>query len=352
MPKIKNITNVGKHQTYDLEVDHPDHQFYLSNGALTSNSHAAAYAALSYQCAYLQTFHTDEWIASCLDHSSTEKGKAAGKEDPKAITIREAQKMGYKMSKADINKSSKQFVVVNKEMIPSFASFKYVGNSVVEEMEQFRPYTKFTDILLNPDGKWRHSKFNKRALSTLICLEAFDSLEIVGKDKLFKNYKQMYMVMIENYDNLKRMSARKKNNDAEAEIIRLAKEHENEPDWTLQEKIAFSSELAGLIDTFAIVSPRIRDVLYEKNIASVDEYDGKGNYWAIVLNSFEAMTKTGKPYIKLKVMADMNAEYNCPIWDYKGSYEDFKPYDIIVGYFTRNDYGLSVKGGSIRIVSN
>jgi hypothetical protein len=51
-------------------------------------------------------------------------------------------------------------------------------------------------------------------------------------------------------------------------------------------------------------------------------------------------------------MADMNAEYNCPIWDYKGSYEDFKPYDIIVGYFTRNDYGLSVKGGSIRIVSN
>ena len=36
---IKSIKQIGKAQTYDIEVAHPDHQFYLANGILTSNSY-------------------------------------------------------------------------------------------------------------------------------------------------------------------------------------------------------------------------------------------------------------------------------------------------------------------------
>ncbi len=48
MPRISSIEFTGKQQTYDLEVAHHDHQYYLSNGILQSNSHAVAYAIDSY----------------------------------------------------------------------------------------------------------------------------------------------------------------------------------------------------------------------------------------------------------------------------------------------------------------
>jgi len=282
-----------------------------------------------------------------MDYASTEKGKVSGKEDPKVKAIREAQKLGYKLGKADINKSSYGFTVDNNILVPSFGSLKYVGKTVVEEIERFRPYSRFTDILINSDKTWRHSKFNKRALATLIQLESFDSLGIVGPDKLFKNYRQMYLVMIEHYDVLKRTSARKKDNDVEAAILKFAKEVENEPDWTLTEKVEFSSNLAGSVDTMIVVSPEVREELATSKFMSIDDCEEKGSCWAIVSSSEIATTKTGKKYLKLKIFADANAEYSCSIWDFYGKAEDFKKFDIIVGVFSRNKYGLSVKSNTL-----
>ena len=44
MPRISSIEFTDKQQTFDLEVAHHDHQYYLNNGILQSNSHAIAYA--------------------------------------------------------------------------------------------------------------------------------------------------------------------------------------------------------------------------------------------------------------------------------------------------------------------
>ena len=314
-----------------------------------NKSHAIAYAIMTYQCAWFLTYYPDEWITTNIDYATSDKGKVSGKEDPKAIAIREAQKLGYRIGKADINKSSYSFTVENKVLIPSFASLKYVGKTVMGEIEKFRPYKRFTDILINDDNTWRHSKFNKRALGTLIQLEALDSLDIVGPDKLFKNYRQLYLVMIDHYDQLKRTAARKKDNDVKAAILNLVKEVENEPDWTLAEKIDFSSTLAGSVDTSIIVSKEVRDELTSGNFYSIDECEdrGKGSYWCIVSSVEPATTKTGKKYLKLRVFADANAEYTCFLWDYNGKAEDFKKFDVIVGVFSKNDFGISAKSNTI-----
>lgn len=39
MSNIKSVKTIGKARTYDIEVAHTDHQFYLANGVLTSNSY-------------------------------------------------------------------------------------------------------------------------------------------------------------------------------------------------------------------------------------------------------------------------------------------------------------------------
>jgi len=66
MAKIIAYRENEEGETFDLELEHQDHQYYLANGVLTSNSHAVSYSVLSYQCAWLMNYYTVEWMAAFL----------------------------------------------------------------------------------------------------------------------------------------------------------------------------------------------------------------------------------------------------------------------------------------------
>ena len=63
--KIIKQENVGLIKTIDLEVDHPDHNFYC-NDIVVSNSHAVAYSTLSAWTTYLKFNHPKEFFLSLL----------------------------------------------------------------------------------------------------------------------------------------------------------------------------------------------------------------------------------------------------------------------------------------------
>ncbi len=86
MPKIKSYKSVGLQQAYDIEVDHPDHQFYLANGLLTSNSHAVSYAIDSYMCAWLLTHYEAEWLCAYVETQ-------AGQPDKRSKAISELKRI-------------------------------------------------------------------------------------------------------------------------------------------------------------------------------------------------------------------------------------------------------------------
>src|SRR6056300_1491706 len=98
MPKIKSIEFKGMQETYDLEVEHKDHQYFLSNGMLSSNSHAVAYAIDSYYAAWLHTYYETDWLATVLQSENN---------NPKALTkaISEIKAMDYDIAPPDINYS-------------------------------------------------------------------------------------------------------------------------------------------------------------------------------------------------------------------------------------------------------
>ena len=338
MPKIVSQKFVGKKQTYDLELKHKDHQFYLANGLLTSNSHAACYAVISYQCAWLQTYFPEEWIPTTIDYATMEKGSTSTTDDPKLVAINDARKF-FKIGKVDINNSEYEtsYHKETKKLLPGFSTVKNVGKTALQEMKLFRPYRTVEDLLINNNGKWRHSKFNKKGLTHLIQLEALDSMGLVGEGKRFKNYRHLYNVLIPNIDSLKRISARKKNNDVAAALDELIKTTEDTADWTDREKSEFQIKLFGvLLDTKLLLPENVKEVIKKTGYDSLDHYTEDGPYWAIVKRCLVKETKNkDKKYLWMQVGGENGGTHAVNVFPEWGKKEvDSVPVgSVISGFF-------------------
>lgn len=322
-----------------------------------NKSHAMAYAITSYQCAWFLTYYPDEWIASYLDFATVGKGKSASGEDPKSVALMEARTLGYKVGKPDINLSEEDFTVRgNKVLVPSFSAIKGVGKTALQEIKGYRPYTKPADLIVNPDGTWRHSKFNKRAFANLIKTGAFESMGLVGGDGVFANHKQMHTVFIDNYDKLKRIAARKKNNDAVAELNKLIEEVvANEvQDWTLEEKVEFSKELTGQVDVSLVLSEEMVEYFAKAKIESVDSWVNQGEfYWAIIDSCQIDKASNGKEYLRLMFHGESGTKRSCKIWGFdKSQHTVYVKNNIIIGKFRKDQWGLSSFPNQIRLLKS
>lgn len=315
MAKVKKVTELpGLHQTYDLEVDHPDHQFYLQNGVLTSNSHAVSYAFDSYFCAWLFKYYPKEWLCAWLE-------SAEGDPVKKTAAISVVKSFGYKIHDVDINLSQRNWTVTNdNEILPSFKSAKGIGDAAINEILSNRPYTSLQSLLWNQYGKWRHSKFNKRNLDVLIKLEAFKSMNIVGPDEDIKNYKQLHYIVIENADLLKKKGP---------EILpKLIEESAEIEDWTPQEKMDFLKEFAGVISVKHIVDDDVKEQLRAGGVPSINEFLNDPDYddgdvslvWFILENAQKKNTKTGKEYMLFTVIDDLATQQRVFVWGAKHSF--------------------------------
>jgi DNA polymerase-3 subunit alpha len=316
-----------------------------------NKSHAVAYAITSYQCSHLLTYYPDEWVATYIDYCATSKGKVTGKEDPKAVALAEARGLGYKIGKPDINKSSMEYDVQDGYLIPSFAALKGVGATAYSEIKRFRPYKSVEDLLWNSDDTWRHSKFNKRAMESLIKLEAFDDTDIVGEDKMFKNYKQLHYILIENADKLKRSISKKKKTHKEL-LEKLTEEAQEIEDWDDREKIDFSKEITGAVNMDMIITPEIREYFKQTNINSIDKWtNDKELYWAIVQRAIVATTRNGKKYCKTTMYGESGQMQSCFFWSYNPGKDKLLPDNtLIIGNFKKSDFGLSSFYGKIQVL--
>lgn len=321
-----------------------------------NKSHAMAYAITSYQCAWFMTYYPDEWIASYLDFATMGKGKSSSGDDPKSVALLEARALGYKVGKPDVNLSEENFTMSSGQvLVPSFSAIKGVGKAALYEIQNHRPYTELRDLIVNPDGTWRHSKFNKRAFSHLIKTGAFESMNLVGENRPFANYKQMHTVFIDNYDQLKRIAARKKNNDALAELNKLIEgvKAAQMEDWTKEEKIAHSLELTGQIDMSLIIPPKMFEFFARNQIDSVDSHAQEDEfYWAIVDNCMVDTSSTGKKFLRLTFHGDSGTKKTCKVWSFNERTDKvFKKNEIIIGKFQKDQWGMKTWPKDIRVAN-
>ena len=133
-----------------------------------NKSHAAAYALVAYQTAYLKANYPVEFLAATmtLDMGNTDKLN-----DFK----REAERLGFNVEIPNINKSQVEFDVEGETIYYALTAVKGVGQQAVADIIAVRPEEGFKDLAdfahrLDPKS------VNKRLLENLVCAGAFDCL--------------------------------------------------------------------------------------------------------------------------------------------------------------------------------
>jgi DNA polymerase-3 subunit alpha len=134
-----------------------------------NKSHAAAYALVSYQTAWLKANAPVEFFAASmsLDLSNT---------DRLAVFYQDARRFGVKVCSPDINRSGADFEVEEGEVLYALGAVRNVGLQAMEHVVQVRraggAFRDLFDFLERIDPK----AVNKRAFENLVRAGAFDCL--------------------------------------------------------------------------------------------------------------------------------------------------------------------------------
>ncbi|MBQ9758038.1 MAG: DNA polymerase III subunit alpha [Clostridia bacterium] len=136
-----------------------------------NKSHAAAYAFVSYQTAWLKCHYPTEFYAALLT-------SVLGNSTKITKHINEAKKLGIKILPPDINKSYTSFVPDGKDIRFGLAAIKNVGTAFIDDMTRERKnngdFLSFRDFC----GRMADKKLNKRLVESMIKSGVFDSLNI------------------------------------------------------------------------------------------------------------------------------------------------------------------------------
>ncbi len=136
-----------------------------------NKSHAAAYAVVAYQTAWLKLYYPVEFMAASLN-------SFLGSSDKVSYYVHECRQSGIEVLPPDVNESDVRFTVVNGKIRFGMAAVKNVGENAVRELIQERseggPFRSFGDFCERVGGRG----FNKRCVESLIKCGAFDSLGV------------------------------------------------------------------------------------------------------------------------------------------------------------------------------
>mgnify|MGYP002512556755 CR=1 FL=1 len=100
-----------------------------------NKSHAAAYAVVAYQTAYLKTYYAPEFMAATLN-------SFLGNLDKVPEYIAECKLSGIEVLRPDINESYAKFAVINGRIRFALASIKNVGEAAIETIVKERKERK------------------------------------------------------------------------------------------------------------------------------------------------------------------------------------------------------------------
>lgn len=140
-----------------------------------NKSHAAAYALVAFQTAYLKANYPVEFLAASMAYSIANTDKLN-------VFRQEMDRLGIRLLPPDINRSTETFSV---ELLPdgskavryALAAIRNVGmaamQALVAERQANGPFKDIFDLLRRADA----GVLNKRQLENLINAGAFDSLE-------------------------------------------------------------------------------------------------------------------------------------------------------------------------------
>ena len=224
------ISEQAANQIYDSMVDFAKYAF--------NKSHAAAYAVVAYQTAYLKYYYPVEFMAALMTSVIDNARKVAE-------YIYSCRQMGIKVLSPDINEGEGRFSATKDGIRYGMYAIKSIGRQVIDiiltERKANGKFTTLSDFLSRVAGR----EVNKRAVENLIKAGACDGLD--------GNRQQMLLVYNTLIDNL---NQEKKNSLAgQMSLFDLVSEEEkkayevrfpNVEEYSKEIKLGFEKEVLGI----------------------------------------------------------------------------------------------------------
>ncbi len=144
-----------------------------------NKSHAAAYAVIAYQTAYLKANYPVQFMTASMTYEMASTDKLA-------LFVNDAKKFGIEVLPPDINKSDAQFTVEGNNVRYALAGIKNVGAgamaAVMAERKANGPFKDLQDFAARIDA----TVINRRQLEHMVMAGAFDSL-CANRRQCFEN---------------------------------------------------------------------------------------------------------------------------------------------------------------------
>ena len=200
-----------------------------------NKSHAAAYATLAYQTAWLKRYYCKEFICALLNNR-------LNKLDEITKYVLYIKEKGMKLFPPDINKSKTAFAVENDGIRFGLSALKGSGQAAIDEVIKERtengPFVDFPDFIMRCAGV-----VNKRIIEGLILAGAFDSMGV--------RRSQLYAVYDELYSRAVAINKQKNSNQLSlfGDIIeeeKLVVDYPDLPEYELMEKLSREKQVLGV----------------------------------------------------------------------------------------------------------
>ena len=228
---IRNgIDEKTANKIYDEMIDFAKYAF--------NKSHAAAYAIVSYQTAYLKYYHPVEFMAALMTSVIDNSEKVA-------FYIYTCRQMGINILPPDINTGEGRFSVSGKNIHYGLAAIKSVGvpviDAIIKEREERGPFKHLKDFIERLSGK----EVNKRTIESFIKAGALDCLNGTRK--------QLMMIYIKILDQVNQ--EKKYSMTGQMTLFDMVSEEQKQefdiplPDvgeYEKETKLAFEKEVLGI----------------------------------------------------------------------------------------------------------
>ena len=258
-----------------------------------NKSHAAAYAIISYQTAFLKTYYPKEFIAASMTMDISNQNKLSE-------FYEELKRLNIEILRPDINNCFADFRTNGDKFYYALGAIKAVGyeaiSNIVEERNQSGKFKSLTDFLSRVNPK----DINKLQLEGLVKAGAFDNLNS-NRQSLFNsipNFITKSKNIFENKSN-NQIDLFGENENQENEIIN------NIEDWKFEERLSKEFEAVGFFISDHPLN-QYKEVFNDYNIIDYQNFSNNDdlketNVAATLLKIQERKTAKGNAYAVLKL---------------------------------------------------
>ena len=258
-----------------------------------NKSHAAAYAIISYQTAYLKTYYPKEFIAASMTMDISNQNKLSE-------FYEELKRLNIKVVRPDINECYADFRTDGEKFYYALGAIKAVGyeavSNIVEERIKNGNFSSINDFLNRVNPK----DINKLQLEGLVKAGSFDNINS-NRQSLFNSIPNFISKSKNIYENksANQIDLFGENNTPDDEVIM------NIDDWKFEERLSKEFESVGFFISDHPLN-QFKEIFADYNIKDYISFNNdnkiiNSNIAATLLKVQERKTAKGNPYAVLKL---------------------------------------------------